>query len=87
MSIKAPSTATQTVMSVTSPGMSVDGVIVDAAYIIAGFALLMGGGEGLVQGAIRISEAQYSTFACRIHSGCRGNFSSRIGGRFGGSFE
>ena len=56
MSIKAPSTDTQTVMSVTSPGMSVDGVIVDAAYIIAGFALLMGGGEGLVQGAIRISE-------------------------------
>tara|TARA_B100001123_G_scaffold137151_3_gene159305 strand:+ start:8312 stop:9268 length:957 start_codon:yes stop_codon:yes gene_type:complete len=34
----------------------VDGTLVDIMYVLAGFALLMGGGEALVQGATRISQ-------------------------------
>ncbi len=33
-----------------------DGTLVDIMYVLAGFALLMGGGEALVQGATRISQ-------------------------------
>ena len=37
-------------------GRSVEQSLLDALFVLSGFALLMGGGEGLVQGAIRISE-------------------------------
>ena len=43
-------------MSTACSDMTVDGTLIDVAYIVAGFTLLMSGGEGLVQGAIRISE-------------------------------
>ena len=33
-----------------------DGTIVDVLFVLSGFILLMGGGEALVQGAIRISQ-------------------------------
>lgn len=33
-----------------------DGSLVDILYVLSGFALLLGGGEGLVQGATRISQ-------------------------------
>ncbi len=33
-----------------------DGTLLDTLFVLAGFALLMGGGEGLVQGATRISQ-------------------------------
>ena len=33
-----------------------DGTIIDVLYVLSGFALLMGGGEALVQGATRISQ-------------------------------
>jgi cation:H+ antiporter len=34
----------------------VDGTIIDVLFVLSGFTLLMGGGEGLVQGATRISQ-------------------------------
>ncbi len=33
-----------------------DGTLLDMMYVLAGFALLMAGGETLVQGATRISQ-------------------------------
>ena len=33
-----------------------DGTLVDVLFVLSGFALLMGGGEALVQGATRISQ-------------------------------
>lgn len=33
-----------------------DGTIIDVLFVLSGFTLLMGGGEGLVQGATRISQ-------------------------------
>ena len=33
-----------------------DGTLVDVLFVLSGFALLMGGGESLVQGATRISQ-------------------------------
>ena len=34
-----------------------DGALVDLAFVLCGFALLMFGGESLVQGATRISQS------------------------------
>jgi hypothetical protein len=37
-------------------GSTVEQSLLDVLFVLSGFALLMGGGEGLVQGATRISE-------------------------------
>ncbi len=43
-------------MSVWSAVRSMADALTDSAFILAGFIMLMSGGEGLVQGAVRISE-------------------------------
>ena len=43
-------------MSAWSAVSNMADAITDSAYILAGFIMLMSGGEGLVQGAVRISE-------------------------------
>ena len=56
-----------------------DETVVDIAFVLSGFALLMFGGEALVQGATRISQILAYPPGSGIHSRSNWNITTRTG--------